>query len=116
MFNIFKDPWLPIIDENGDIQLVGMRDYLVNAHRYKASAENSEFPILRILQERFAGTLISDIFGATTEVENQLIEAGQFNEEEIDSYIEKCKKNGIFLTYSMKKNLFYKLIKKPLKK
>ena len=95
MFNIFNDPWLPIIDENGDSQLVGMRDYLVNAHRYKASAENSEFPILRIVQERLAGALISDIFGITTEAENQLIEAGQFNEEEIDSYIEKCKKNGI---------------------
>lgn len=95
MFNIFEDPWLPIIDENGVTQLVGMRDYLVKAHRYKASAENSEFPILRILQERFAGALISEIFGETIEVENQLIETGQFNEKEIDSYIEKCKKNGI---------------------
>lgn len=95
MFNILHKPWMGVVDMDGNEMLVGLRDYLINAHLYKHSAENRQFAVLRRLQQRLAETFVMDIFGINIEAEAALINAGRFDADKIDGYIAKCKNSGI---------------------
>ena len=94
-FDILTEPWMGVVDNDGTEKLVGLRDYLVNAHQYKCSAENKQFAVLRRLQQRLAETFVMDIFGLDIESEANLLMSGCFNAEKIDEYIKKCESNGI---------------------
>ena len=94
-YNVMTEPWMSVVDQNNEIKFVGMRDYLVNAHLYIRSAENDEFPILRIMQERIAGAFVLDVFGSTEDDLKRMIEDGKFDENKIDSYIEDCEMKGV---------------------
>ena len=95
IFNILTEPWMGVVDNDGTEKLVGLRDYLVNAHQYKCSAENKQFAVLRRLQQRLAETFVMDIFGLDIESEVNLLMSGCFNAEKIDEYIKQCESNGI---------------------
>lgn len=95
MFNILHEPWMGVVDMNGNEILVGLRDYLINAHLYKRSAENKQFAVLRRLQQRLAETFVMDIFGINIEAEAALINTGRFDADKIDGYIAKCENSGI---------------------
>lgn len=91
MFNILYEPWMGVIDMNGNETQVGLRDYLVNAHLYKCSAENRQFAVLRRLQQRLAETFVMDIFGLNIDTETSLLDTGYFDAKKIDTYIKQCK-------------------------
>ena len=99
MFNVLYEPWMGVIDMNGKEKLVGLRDYLVNSHTYKRSAENKQFAVLRRLQQRLAEMVIIDIYGRhITEEDDVLIrlyEDGKFDAKKIDDYFETCINSGI---------------------
>lgn len=95
MFNILYEPWMGVIDMNGNETLVGLRDYLVNAHLYKCSAENRQFAVLRRLQQRLAETFVMDIFGLNIDTETSLLDTGYFDAKKIDTYIKQCKESGV---------------------
>lgn len=95
MFNILHEPWMGVVDMDGNEMLVGLRDYLINAHLYKYSAENRQFAVLRRLQQRLAETFVMDIFGIDIEAEAALINTGYFDADKIDGYIAKCDNSGI---------------------
>lgn len=95
MFNVLYEPWMGVVDMNGNETLVGLRDYLVNAHLYKCSAENKQFAVLRRLQQRLAETFVMDIFGINIDTEAALINAGHFDADEIDAYIRNCENSGV---------------------
>ncbi|PWY58447.1 hypothetical protein DMI82_15455 [Blautia sp. BCRC 81119] len=95
MFNVLYEPWMGVIDMDGNETLVGLRDYLVNAHLYKCSAENKQFAVLRRLQQRLAETFVMDIFGINIDAETALINAGHFDADEIDAYIRNCENSGV---------------------
>lgn len=95
MFNILYEPWMGVIDMNGNETLVGLRDYLVNAHIYKCSAENRQFAVLRRLQQRLAETFVMDIFGLNIDTETSLLDTGYFDAKKIDTYIKQCKESGV---------------------
>lgn len=99
MFNILYEPWMGVIDMNGNEKLVGLRDYLVNAHLYKRSAENNQFAILRRLQQRLAEAVIIDIYGRhIKEGDDTLIclyQNKKFDAEKIDDYFTTCINSGI---------------------
>lgn len=64
IFDILTEPWMGVIDkETGEVLKVGLRDYIVNAHMYKCSAENKDFAIIRRLQQRLAEAVVIDIYG-----------------------------------------------------
>lgn len=100
IFNILTEPWMGVVDNDGTEKLVGLRDYLVNAHQYKCSAENKQFAVLRRLQQRLAEMVIIDIYGRSLEQEdnrNALIKAYEeqkFDKEKIDAYFHDCIENG----------------------
>ena len=100
IFNILTEPWMGVVDNDGTEKLVGLRDYLVNAHQYKCSAENKQFAVLRRLQQRLAEMVIIDIYGRNLEPENNrnaLIKAykeQKFDKEKIDTYFHDCIEDG----------------------
>lgn len=60
IFDVLTEPWMGVVDkETGEVLKVGLRDYIVNAHMYKCSAENKDFAIVRRLQQRLAEMLHS---------------------------------------------------------
>ena len=41
MFNVLYEPWMGVVDMDGNETLVGLRDYLVNAHLYHIHGHQS---------------------------------------------------------------------------
>lgn len=40
IFDVLTEPWMGVVDKKtGEVLKVGLRDYIVNAHMYKCSAE-----------------------------------------------------------------------------
>ena len=55
IFDVLTEPWMGVVDKKtGEVLKVGLRDYIVNAHMYKCSAEKKDFAIIRRLQQRLA--------------------------------------------------------------
>lgn len=94
-YNILTEPWMAVIDEQGKEISVGLRDFLVNAHKYKKSAENRNLSIVRRLQQRLAETIIMDIFGTDTDTLEELMDVGCFDSEIVDSYFKECEQEGV---------------------
>lgn len=92
-YNILTEPWMPVIDRQGSEKLVGLRDYLINAHLYRKSAENKNLPILRRLQQRLAELFIADVL--KNERIEDILDIGYFDPVLIDSYINDCEQKGI---------------------
>lgn len=116
MFNVLYEPWMGVIDMDGNETLVGLRDYLVNAHLYKCSAENKQFAVLRRLQQRLAETFVMDIFGINIDAETALINAGHFDADEIDAYIRNCENSGVSFDLFDENRQFMQTDKKTFEK
>lgn len=102
MFNVLYEPWMGVVDMNGNEALVGLRDYLVNAHLYKCSAENKQFAVLRRLQQRLAETFVMDIFGINIDTEAALINAGLLMQTRLMRISGIVRIQVFHLTYLMK--------------
>lgn len=96
IFDILTEPWMGVIDkETGKVLKVGLRDYIVNAHMYKCSAENKDFAIIRRLQQRLAEAVVIDIYGRAVNDElMSVFNNGRFDADKIDAYFDECIKNG----------------------
>lgn len=116
MFNILYEPWMGVIDMNGNETQVGLRDYLVNAHLYKCSAENRQFAVLRRLQQRLAETFVMDIFGLNIDTETSLLDTGYFDAKKIDTYIKQCKESGVSFDLFNENRPFMQTDKKTFEK
>lgn len=105
-----------VIDMNGNETQVGLRDYLVNAHLYKCSAENRQFAVLRRLQQRLAETFVMDIFGLNIDTETSLLDTGYFDAKKIDTYIKQCKESGVSFDLFNENRPFMQTDKKTFEK
>ena len=96
IFDILTEPWMGVIDkETGEVLKVGLKDYIVNAHMYKCSAENKDFAIIRRLQQRLAEAVVIDIYGRAVNDElMSVFNNGRFDADKIDAYFDECIKNG----------------------
>lgn len=93
-FNALTDEWLGVIDQNGNEKLVGLYDYLVNAHHYRRSAENDFLAIIRVLQQRLAEVMIMDAFGSSKKTLKKLLDKGYFDPEILDKYFKDVVDSG----------------------
>ncbi|MFR3344157.1 MAG: hypothetical protein ACLTS6_09105 [Anaerobutyricum sp.] len=114
VFNVLTEPWMGVVDkETGEVLKVGLRDYIVNAHMYKCSAENKDFAIVRRLQQRLAEAVVIDIYGRR--VNDELMSAfnnGRFDADKVDAYFDECIKMERHLTCLMKKSHSCRLMQK----
>lgn len=96
IFDVLTEPWMGVVDkETGEVLKVGLRDYIVNAHMYKCSAESKDFAIVRRLQQRLAEAVIIDIYGRRVNDElMSVFNNGRFDADKIDAYFDECIKNG----------------------
>lgn len=96
MFDILTEPWLYVLDGNGNIQHIGLYEALINAHKYKRICENKNIALIRRLQQRLLEAFVVDIFNIDNrKTAKSLLEQGYFNKEKIDDYFEICKNSGI---------------------
>lgn len=95
MFNILYEPWMGVVDMEGNEKEVGLYDYIVNAHLYRRSAEHQSLAVVRRLQQRLAETVVMDAFEVTAENIADLWDEGSFNKEVLDSYLKKCEEEGV---------------------
>lgn len=121
IFDILTEPWMGVIDKKtGNEKKVGLRDYIVNAHLYKRSAENKDFSILRRLQQRLAEAVIIDIYGRHIKDGDDafinLYESGKFDTKKIDDYFETCVNSGISFDLFDEERPFMQVDKETAKK
>ena len=96
MYDILIEPWLHVVDMDGNLKSIGLLDCLINAHNYKKICEHKDFPILRRLQQRLIETFIVDIFNIDDDTKvKDLFEEKQFSKDKIIDYFETCKNSGI---------------------
>ena len=102
-YDVLFEPCLTVIDEDGSTKNTGLRDCLINAHRYKSicvpsqSSDKKQFVPLEYCALRFLITFIMDAYRNQMHSMEQiadLIEKGSFDADVIDSYIKICRKDG----------------------
>ena len=100
IFDVLTEPWMGVVDkETGEVLKVGLRDYIVNAHMYKCSAESKDFAIVRRLQQRLAEAVIIDIYGRRVNDElMSVFNNGRFDADKIDAYFDECLNDPTRLT------------------
>lgn len=101
MFNLWTDEWLTVEFSDGDVQTVGIRECLVNAHKirhvFAVDGKTKQLLPLEYTNIRFLLTVIMDAFrkrfkNIRTLV--KLINEGKFDEDVLDNYYEMCVKEG----------------------
>ena len=100
IFDELTEPWMGVVDkETGEVLKVGLRDYIVNAHMYKCSAESKDFAIVRRLQQRLAEAVIIDIYGRRVNDElMSVFNNCRFDVDKIDAYFDECLNDPTRLT------------------
>ena len=96
MFDILTEPWLYVLDGNGNIQHIGLYEALINAHKYKRICENKNIALIRRLQQRLLEAFVVDIFNIDDiKTAKKILEQGYFDKEKIDDYFDMCENSGI---------------------
>lgn len=93
VYNVLKEPWIPVIDKHGKIVELGILDVLNNAHELieiSDSIAHYEYGIYRMLF-----VFIMDAYRMTELYEiKELLKKGKFDEKVIEEYVSFCNANG----------------------
>lgn len=93
-FDVLTQGWIPVLDGEGTLRKVGLREALINAHRLVEISDPSpmvEYGLYRLLSV----FLMDALRPADRETLEDLLESGAFAEEEIDGYIVQCRSEGV---------------------
>ena len=93
-YNILERNWIPVIDSAGNSRRIGLRDLLLKAHELKEVS--SANPLTEFSIYRFLSVFVMDMLRPETtgDIED-ILEAGKFETEELDAYLEVCDKEGV---------------------
>lgn len=93
-YNILEREWIPVIDMAGNAQRIGLKDLLLHAHELKEVS--SANPLTEFSIYRFLSVFVMDMLRPETagDIED-ILEAGSFDEEELDAYLGVCEKEGV---------------------
>jgi CRISPR system Cascade subunit CasA len=104
-FSVLEEPWIPVIDLNGKRKELGILDTLAQAHQIKEVADT--IPSYEYGVFRFLCTFLMDVYRPKDwETLQDLYELKSFDMEEIQNYIEQCKKEGVSFDLFDKKRPF----------
>jgi len=91
-FDVWKEPWIPVLEKDGTTKEYGIRDCLCSAHELEAIIDPS--PLIQFGIYRVLVVMLMDIYD-TLNVNNpyefilDLLESRKFCEEKLDVYYEK---------------------------
>ena len=96
MFSVMHDPWIPVLWQNGNKSLVGIRDCLVHADEIKSIQDVSRLNILNYTIHSFLIDMAQDMF-QPHDIDDilDLFDKGKFGTKKIDAYINMCEASGV---------------------
>lgn len=96
MFSVMHDPWIPVLWQNGNKSLVGIRDCLVHADEIKSIQDVSRLNILNYTIHSFLIDMAQDMF-QPHDIDDilDLYDKGKFDTKKIDAYINMCETSGV---------------------
>lgn len=92
-YDVLKEPWIPVTDQNGEKKLFGMLDVLGQAHQLREITDAS--PLVEYGLYRLLCVFLMDALrpGDTEDIEELLAE-GKFDMNHIETYVERCRASG----------------------
>lgn len=92
-YDLLKEPWIPAVDQKGEIQELGILDTLACAHELRAITDGS--PLVEYALHRFLCVFLMDALRPEEEFDiEDLLDAGKFDMEKILSYVQMCREEG----------------------
>ena len=85
-FDLLSEPWIPLASESGEVHLVGLRNALIDSHKFRcltAETPLCEGALLRLLVA--AAHRIADV--SSPQAWHKLMAESQFNAERIQRYL-----------------------------
>lgn len=93
-FDVLDQAWIPVIALDGQIQTLGIRDTLFNAHKLKEISDAS--PLKEYGIYRFLGLFIMDAIRPEDETDiEKLLSIGKFDMDVVENYIRQCLDEGV---------------------
>jgi CRISPR system Cascade subunit CasA len=88
LFNLFNEPWIPVLNASGDLEELGLRELFARAHDLKELRD--PMPILEFGLYRLLVAITLDVFrpSGLADLES-LLSKGAFDQDAIDSYYGK---------------------------
>ena len=92
-YDVLREPWIPVTDQNGDKEFLGILDVLARAHELKEITDAS--PLVEYGLYRLLCVFLMDALrpGDTEDIE-ELLEDGEFDMDRIEAYVERCRESG----------------------
>ena len=93
-FNVLNQGWIPVINGDGDRELLGIRETLARAHELKEISDPS--PLEEYSVYRFLGLFLMDALRPKKKSSiRAILQAGRFDMEQIEAYIAQCQAEGV---------------------
>ena len=93
-FNVLNQGWIPVISNNGKIQLLGIRQILAHAHELKEITDPS--PLVEFSLYRFLGLFLMDALRPEDDDElEEISHSGNFDMKRIEKYISICESERV---------------------
>lgn len=106
--DVCRDPWIKVETLDERTRMVGIREAIINADKYKRISMASEDPMYEYCAYRLLGGFVQAAYHIDYQIE-WLEDKIFFDGETFDKYIEKCEKNGICFNVFDKKKPFMQL-------
>lgn len=93
-FDVIAQPWIPVVDLQGERKELGILDVLTHAHELKRIQDSS--PLVEYSVYRFLIVFLMDAFRPETEEDLQdYLSEEQFDPEVLNTYIAQCRAEGV---------------------
>ncbi len=93
-FNVLDRGWIPVINSDGDKELLGIRETLTRAHELREISDPS--PLEEYSVYRFLGLFLMDALRPKKQRSiRELLQSGRFDMEQIEAYIALCQSEGV---------------------
>ena len=94
MYSVLTEPFISVIPKEGSLPIeVGLRDAFLHAHEYADIGGDN--PMERYAQVRFLAAFAMDMLEMKTAADRKAVfQAGRFNTDTFDEYIQRCQKEG----------------------
>lgn len=93
MLNVITDKWIRVQNLDGFIEMIGIREAIVNAEKYRCIAMADEDPMYEYCVYRLLGGFVQAAYHIDRQIE-WLEDSIPFDASTFDAYVAKCEGNG----------------------
>lgn len=93
MLNVITDNWIRVQDLDGTIKMIGIREAIVNAEKYRGIVMADEDPMFEYCVYRLLGGFVQAAYNIDYQIE-WFEDRIPFDASTFDDYVAKCEENG----------------------